>query len=594
MTPNLSISLSEAHKIEKDKLFSNVKYKCFKRNTSIKLSKSIDVIGLDTEAFQDGECYMICTSEGDVYKREEFPSCFFGRKYRNKNFVVWNLKYDSGALLQLLPFEILEQIRQENIGVFNGYEYELIGYKRLRIRKISASGRKNAGITIFDIMGFYNMSLQKASEIYLNNSKHDVEIAEINRDNLQENWNTLVKYCIQDCVLTKKLAELQINSFEKMGIYTRSLISTAYISYQHFREVCNPPNMYYFWNYHKKVLDYAMKSYSGGKFEVTEKGLDDYYCYDIVSAYPFEITKLPDLKNVKVEYSVRFSDEADFSFLDCEIDIPVSVNNPSSIKKKGLCVYPVGVIRKVITGIEYKYFVRNGCYVKIFDCVNVYCKEHNYLFADEIHRLMEYKAKYKEEKNDSMYNTTKVLLNSLYGKFVQLIWKNGCWNAGDSWNPLYASYITAGCRVRITDYQNKYNSVVAVHTDSLISKEKLKIPKTKKLGVMSYEYEGSGVIVGSGVYQIGDKTKLRGFDSKLKLIDLIDTNSSVINFDAVKFQSWKETIFRGHSPEEINAINHIQKTMSIDFDHKRTWIDDYKTFSEIRERKVYSAPYFYF
>ena len=577
----------------KDKIFDNVVYTKPKPRSPSNVKKSIDVIGLDTESFQDGECYMVCTSLGDVFHSRHIPSFFFSRKYRNKVFVVYNLKYDSGSLLQHLPFKNLDKLRITGKTRHKNIEYEMIGYKKLRVRKVEKKRGGTNGVTIYDIAGFYNMSLDKASEKYLKDRKKEIDIEEITRDNVQEKWEELSKYCIHDAVLTKKLAELQIKSLEQMGLYTRSLISTAYISWQHFRKVCNPPNMNYFYNFHPKVLDYAMRAYNGGKFEVTEKGTGYFYSYDIVSAYPHSIANLPNLYMCKVIYDKAYNDESDFSFLNCKISIPYNVNNPTPEKKKTINIYPVGHLRKVITKIEYDYFIKNGCEIEILDAVHVVSRDKTMIFREEIERLMYYKKKYKKEGNDTMYNTTKVLLNSLYGKFVQLIWKDDKWLAGESWNPLYASYITAYCRTRITELQNKYNSVVAVHTDSIISKEKLSYPKTDILGSMSYETEGQGVLVGSGVYQIGDKVKLRGFDAKINLLEMLDVDSDVLKFNSKKFHSWREIIFRNHSPEEINKVEDVLKEMKINFDHKRLWLDDYTNFREVKERNVYSSPYIY-
>ena len=579
---------------ESSKSIRNIIYKTFPKNQKPTEKPSISVIGIDTEAFQDGHPYMLCTSLGDYFPPVEFPDCFFGRKYRNKIFVVWNLKYDSGALLRNLTFEELDQLRSTGKVEVNGYEYEAMAYKKLRIRKIQTKHRTKSGITIFDISSFYHMSLNNAAKLYLNDKKDDIDIGKITYENVDKHFLEIKKYCIQDCILTQKLAQLQIDSFEKMGIKTHSLISTAYISFQHFRKTCNPPTMHYFWNYHKKALDLAMRSYAGGKFEVTEKGTGNFYSYDIVSAYPAEIRNLYNLDHCKVRYSKEYIKEADYAFYDCDIKIPPEIHNTSPYKIQGVNIYPSGTIHKVITQPEYEYFKNTGCDIKIKDGVNIFTSDKSYVFRAEIDRLMRYKHKYKKENNLAMYNTTKVLLNSLYGKFVQLIWDGKKWKAGDSWNPFFASYITAKCRIKVTELQNKYKGIIAVHTDSVISKSKIDINLSSKIGGWELEKQGRGVIIGSGVYQIGKVVKIRGFPAKVDLLEILDTPKSHISFDSLKFHSWRDVIAKNQNIDRINRVEYLQRDLSVDFDKKRIWFDDYTKFNEILKRNVYSSPFIYF
>jgi hypothetical protein len=139
--------------------------------------------------------------------------------------------------------------------------------------------------------------------------------------------------------------------------------------------------------------------------------------------------------------------------------------------------------------------------------------------------------------------------------------------------------------------QNKYPSIVAVHTDSVISTKPLDYPKKGILGDMVYETEGEGVILGSGIYQIGNTTKLRGFYSKQSLFDLIDLSTRNIWISTTRPLSWKEVIHRGIDEDNINRFTQMWKKISCNFDHKRIWLNDYKYYSEIKIRKVYSIPY---
>ena len=111
---------------------------------------------------------------------------------------------------------------------------------------------------------------------------------------------------------------------------------------------------------------------------------------------------------------------------------------------------------------------------------------------------------------------------------------------------------------------------------------------------MVLDTKGHGVIIGSGIYQVGNKTKFRGFDTNIKLLDMIDIKSNKIEVVKRRPLSWREVAFHNWAASDINHFLNIKKNVNINFDKKRIWIDDYKNFKEIKNRKVYSTPIPYF
>jgi len=277
-----------------EKTIDNVQYRCCNYNRVNSKKESIHPIGIDTEAYITGECFMICTSEGDVFQPDQFPDCLFSRKYRGRSFVAYNLKYDMGAFLQRLLPALLEELRSKGEVIQGAFTYKVIGNKCLTIRK-----GKNS-IHIYDIYNFYNMSLNKASEVYLNDKKDYVETVHFWPHYGLLFWDNISKYCLKDAILVESLSRILIKRFENYGVFPRKLYSVAYISYQYFRQKCPYVTVKRYWDHEKEVLRYAMESYNGGKFEVTTKGLGYYYEYDIVSAYPFEISNLVNISWARV------------------------------------------------------------------------------------------------------------------------------------------------------------------------------------------------------------------------------------------------------------------------------------------------------
>ncbi len=549
--------------------------------------ESIEVIGLDTEAYVSGKCFMITTSLGDVFRPQEIPEFFFSRKYRGSHFVVYNLKYDEGALLQNLQRDKLDELRSEGKTEVNGYVYTSIPHKMLTIRK-----NKNS-IHIWDMYNFFLTSLDYAAQLFLSNRKKEIETKSFTEDYVKQHWNKIAEYSIQDAILVKDLATVLISKFESYGVFPKRLFSTAYVSWQYFSTHVQIPSIKRFWDWYPELLNYSLMSYNGGKFEVTEKGIDNYYEYDISSAYPFEIHNLIDITNAKVVESKQYDKYAQYGFIMCDINIPIDIFHPLAITHDNVNIYPAGRIEKVITKTEYDFFVSLGIKPEIKHAFWLEINSPTYPFKKEIRRLYNLKSKFKKENKPLDYHLVKIFLNSLYGKFCQLIGTKKGYKAGASWNPIYATVITANTRCRVSEMQNKYQDVIAVFTDSVISKSPLSLKLSPTLGSWDKGEEGTGVMLGSGIYQVGKKTRLRGYESNVPLMDLIQTKGKVIKLSSQHALTWREVVFHGWSLDDINKFEDIQKDIRIDFDTKRLWIDDYKDFSEIKTRKVISLPRMY-
>lgn len=547
-------------------------------------TESITPIGIDSEALTDGKMFMICTSEGDIWTPETWLDGITSRKFRGATFVCYNLKYDSGAFLQHLPTDNLDELRRTNKTIYESISYRVIANKMLSISKA-----KHA-VTIYDIAQYYGGSLDYNAHKYLGQAKLEQETKRFTPELVAKNWDNIAEYCVHDAVLTAALAERLIAQLNTWGLHVTKLYSTAWISYQWFAARSGHPSVGHFWQYDKRVLDYAMESYNGGKFEVTTKGSSYLYEYDIVSAYPKSISDLLDLTKVSVTWSKKYVKDARYAFLRVKAKIPHDLPSPVAIKEGLLNTYPVGTIEKVITKAEYDYLIANGADITVQGGCWLVPDREEYMYRKEIEHLIALKQEYKG-KDELAYHTVKILMNSLYGKFVQLIEQpSGRWRAGSSWNPIYGSIITADTRVRISDMQRRFPSIWAVHTDSVISEEPLPFPKSSTLGDMSFEIEGDGIIVGCGIYQIGSKTAIRGVPSAVTLRDIALKGGHLADVSSMQPLSWRQALHRYHSIERINLWVKSLKRMRPDVDTKRLWVDDWKDWSEVLLRKVVSAP----
>lgn len=548
-------------------------------------TKSLEVIGMDTEAYTSGVCFMVCMSDGSIFTPADFPACLFTRAYRGKNFVVYNLKYDSGAFVQSFTAKQLKELQTQEQCTVGAYTYKTIANKCFSIRK----GKNTAHI--YDIASFFEGKLDAVAKDFLGKGKIDSDPKKYTKPYVKKHWDSIGKYCIGDAVLVKELADALISMFESFEVYPQKLYSIAYISYQYFSNTCPYINVRRYWDEYRGVLEFAMRSYNGGKFEVTQKGPGYYYEYDLVLAYSYEMSNLIDVRDARVVDSKTYRKGAIYGFLDCSIKIPFGIFSPVAIKKGGVNFYPIGEYRKVITKSEYEYLISIGCDITIHKGYWLHKTYLTYPYRQEIKRLARIKAALKHTDKKMEYHVVKKFLNSFYGKTVQLIYKNGKYKAGASWNPIYGSMITSNCRIRMSRLQQSHPSVIAVHTDSIISTAPLEIPKTQAIGALSYECEGEGLILGSGIYQVGLKSRFRGFPTKTPLVDLIPSSGRLLNISKERPYTWREVAHRGLSLDRINRFEEIPRKLRLNFDNKRIWLHDYEDYSEVFKRQVESVPW---
>lgn len=548
------------------------------------LHQSIEPLGIDSEALSDGSLAMVCLSDGAIWDKDSWLQGILASEYRGKVFVAYNLRYDSGHFVRHLSPLRLDELRRLGKTTEDNITYRVVANKMLSI------SRHKQTVTIYDMKQYYEGSLETNAQKYLGEGKDDIETKSFSKEYMLENWNKVAKYCVRDADLVRRLAIRLIKQLNEWGLHVSKLYSTAWISYHWFASRSGHPSVGALWKYDRRVLDYAMQSYSGGKFEVTRKGSAYLYEYDLVSAYPATISKLIDTRHLTVYWSTNIIPDAAYAFLECRIYIPHNLPSPVAIKVGELNTFPSGWFTKIITYLEYRYIVDHGGSATILSGCWLVPQQRRRPYEDDINHLITLKQQYKG-KDELAYHTAKILMNSLYGKFIQLIEQpNGLWRASSSWNPVYGSYITAETRVKVSQLQLTHSSIWAVHTDSVISDKPLPYAKSNTLGTLSYETEGQGILVGCGLYEIGNKTALRGVPSDVTIRSLCESGRGKVSINVRQPLSWRLASVRHRDESEINRWLDANKDLRPNSDTKRIWIDDYKDWRELLERQVFSVP----
>lgn len=556
--------------------------KIFYREPRFFPQKPLDnIVGFDSEAYRDGTPFMFCTSDAESIRPKELFDVIFSPKYEGSNFVTWNLKYESGAILKLIPRKQLKELQSTHKTTFSfsnrKFKIKYVPHKCLIFREIKFAGR----VTKFwDISPFYGRTkLDTAAKLYLNAQKDDVDPNLFTTQYVDDNFKTIEQYCIQDATLTKSLADLWIKKFSTTGVPVTSLYSEASISFAYFSQHTEIVTPYEFWENNRTLLRYAFESYEGGKFEITQRGSFNGYEYDISSAYPNEIANLIDIRNADVIYSRTYCYEAVYGFLRVRVSFhDPEVRLPCGIFKK-LRIYPTGTYFLTITKQEYDYITTRlpSVNIDIISAAWIIVDRRTYPYREIVNELYDLKSKYK--KIDPLRSKNyKIIMNGFYGKLAQCLEnETGNYTAGQGWNPIYASVITANTRIAVTRLQNYLGpNCLAVHTDSIMST--VPIPEScigTGLGTFEFVESGPIVLVACGIYEINGQCALKGF-RKNSITKILAENPDKIKITlkTLHVESWLQAMAQNHDISSINLFSNIPKILKLNCDTKRIWPDD--------------------
>jgi len=568
--------------------FSKIVYKC-RPISKPKTERDIQAIGFDSEADRNGKTFLYCLSTGDSFTPNDLLEGLFSRKYRGKQYVVFNLKYEQGAILQNLPFEALELLRKDGKVIVGDYTFKVVGYKNLRISK-----GKNS-VTFWDMYTFFPMSLATAARQFTSLTKYDMDVEQFTPEYIRNNLGKITEYCIRDAEITAELFKVLKVMCKRLDINPTTFYSIATIGYKYMRENTDYVTVKHLWNKHRDVLEAACNAYSGGKFEVTTRGKGYFYEYDINSAYPYEIANLIDISKVRVVHSKQYKPGATYGFLHLDIFLPGNEAHPIAYKRKAVNIFPSGHFKRWVGKAAYEYLISlPDADIKILKGIWLYPRYKKRPYLDMINKLFKVKAEAKLKGDKELYYFAWKLTNSLYGKQIQLIRKDDKIEASTCWNPVYGAIITENVRIKVASVQRDYPSTVAVFTDSVISTKELPLELSDELGGWSLKTTGLGVIIGCGNYQIGDKVRFRGFPIPNSLTDLLNKSPPLITIPITRVITWRLVAANHWDKDLVNRFQNMDKVLNINFDTKRMWEYKWQGGDDALTTVIESQPFIVF
>jgi len=354
--------------------------------------------GIDTETYK-GYVKLICDDSGrskDIESFENIVSFLTHSRFRSSFNWFYNIKFDFESIIKYLDYSELIELYKEGEIERNGYTINYLDKKFFSIHK------DNNYYYFYDLFNFLETSLNKASEKFLQDKKMSdiVDSSKLNTDlnYWSENYDNIVKYCVKDAELTKRLADYFWNIvYKNMEYYPKRPFSKGKIAEEYFLSKCYIPTIN---DIPRKVLEYAYNSYFGGRFELLKKGyFEKVYSYDIKSAYPHQIRNLIDFSNGNWLEVKEVNDSAYTGFYKCKIECKESFFSPFIFKVGLLNIFPNGDFAQYLTKQEIDFirlrFENSG--IKIVKGYEFYPKNLNYPFKLEIEHLYDWKEKEKDD-----------------------------------------------------------------------------------------------------------------------------------------------------------------------------------------------------
>ncbi len=530
---------------------------------------SIDIETVNNELFIFG--YVLdgkyCYSENNFY--EVFHELLLESIRKKKDILTWS-RYDNTHILKML----LSKIEDENeiykilrrvgkVSPVFSYKYKNFDIileniiKDSFIFKVSDGKNKPKRITIYNLKNLYQGDLLKVAKNYgldyyskLGEEYHIIDKERYYKDNEYKKMVLLSNELDNKVIID--IAKIMLENFKKFtGVYPKTIFTNGSIARSYllaYKEIkvreLQFKSLFSKSVYFDKLLDYSMRSYHGGKIESYVLGyIKKAKIIDITSAYPYALSKLPKLtKKVQYHKGTILLDNFFYAFIRCDIIIndenfihPVIVKNPINQTN----ISPYGYIENVvITKVEYDYLIENGIEVIVKDYYGIEHIDNVFPYKNLVYHLFENRMKYRKS-NVSVSEMFKTIINSLYGITYELtdiyeesegeIYWEG-YRAGDFFNPVIASYITAFIRTYLSevsyDIVKNGGQVYLNMTDSIIYDGEISLDifsKEKTLGKFEMPTEIKDVIIlGAGRYEYKEEftnkyvIKNRGFSVNRK------------------------------------------------------------------------------
>ena len=421
--------------------------------------------------------------------------------------VSFAFSYDVEMMLRDLNIKSWQRLYTEQ--TVRWAEYTIQYYPGKWFNVSSMVDGKKVSARIWDLFGFFQTSFVSALQANLPDTPNLEKIisGKGSRSTFDlADFDTLIlPYWVVEIEALAKLAEqlrsylhtaeLYISSWHGPGAIANYLFRTKGIK----EHKGNTPT---------EVANMSQFAFSGGRFEQFRVGRANapVYVYDINSAHPSGIAKLPSLTSGSWRHVERRSPNVDFGiyfarYYDREGMAPVRPQPMFYRDRNGLVTWPAEVYNCYWTP-EIQALELTGHADKL-DIIEGWEYHHDGTLPFKwVPEMYDTRQKWKAAGNGAQM-ALKLGLNSLFGKTAQRIgWERN--NRAPTWHQLeWAGFITSHTRSVLWPalWQAwEKQALIAVETDSVFSLEPLDLPLSKSLGEWGLTKYDDCIFLQNGVY----------------------------------------------------------------------------------------------
>lgn len=496
-------------------------------------------------------------------------------RYPKAIHVIYGGSYDMNHILRDLPRNKALQLAKEGECNWRGFYIQFYPRRSLTIR------RKQWSITLWDVVGFFQMKFEKAVVEWLGKDYYELSI-------ISEGKQRRTTFSSRDTDFMREYNDAELTALvrimEQFQAAVSSLglvlsrwdgagsIAAAILKKKDFKKHLAKETP-------KAVELAARHAYFGGRFELGQYGFHEKECYgyDINSAYPSIFRNMPSLSGgrwIQIDPTSNdlFSCITPFSLVRVRWKLPGIRYGPFPYRNRnGLVIYPTHG-ENWIWGSEFLAYLhtipdRPDWNVEVID-VWRFIEASDQLPFQWVEEFYHTRKLVVNGESNLPYGASMVLklgLNSLYGKTAQSL---GYSPESQKLPPfhslLYAGFITSSTRAMLWKAAMQApDNIVMLATDGILSTTKLELPvsDSKELGFWEQKNYDFLCAIQSGVYITGlngaYKFKKRGLDS--------DDNSEVFLEQVRSHWSNKDTTWTKLSIPQTRLIGVKTAVASDDF-----------------------------
>lgn len=498
-------------------------------------------VGIDGEGYTDKETnkhyyFLLANSNGDWISDAEGLNSFdifeflFESDTGKDVMVIYGGSYDFNLWLKDLPIENIRELQAKNKTNYFPFQIECIPRKYFTLRLLGKNGKTIKSVTIWDVIGYFQMKFTKAIKQYLNVDEEEYEYIAIHKDGRSffelGQFDEILAYCQLELKYLVRIMDKFKQLVVDLGFILRRYDGAGSLASAIHSKMQTK-------NYLNRSLDIEATQYafSGGRIEPIRTGhyKGPIYKYDIRSAYPSAIARLPDISKAEWEETNGLNPFGIYAVAYEGSNLALA--HPLFHREKDHIFFPSKTIgwhygTEILPIDDDKYEILNG-FVPMGEG-----KERPFAWVEDYY----YQRLDLKQSGDAGEKVIKLGLNSLYGKFAQQVgWRiEGGKVKPPAYHQLYfAGWITAYTRGLIWEaIKNDLDAIIGIETDGIFSTRPLNVKLGTGLGEWELEEYDEIVYVQNGLYWLGLNgewvVKTRGMDSgQLELDDLLQAYSDL-------------------------------------------------------------------